>query len=429
MRKLAAIGTTALLLTAGLPTSAWAADPVAPTDVQVAWAGDKVRVTWNDDGAANEIWTRYPGTGFVETSGRTVAGGANELLIDRSRFMDLDRAVIYVFARKTTGENGPMSPSVEFDTRIPVYPIIEDANLLADGSVQLVRWKQPAIEDKNPNDPLDRPASDTYLGAQIAVPGSPVERMPIPAGSTSFTVPPRPRPAKITLYAGNEWREASLSKDGSNGPWLERAVEVGTMTPSFTVPALGSYSQVLDIDSTLKSNLTNISTLVHLQARPNSTAPWKTYGRYDGNVREPFDTHIASLGGRQYRLWVLPSKQITQSSIKLTPAASTTAKSSKTIAWIYTRGIIASKARAGRMVNLKVNVQPALDLKAALQKWDGKQWRYVRELALRKGAVSIQFRATAPAGTTRYRVLTPAVKVNGLPVLATSTSYFTLTVY
>jgi hypothetical protein len=74
-------------------------------------------------------------------------------------------------------------------------------------------------------------------------------------------------------------------------------------------------------------------------------------------------------------------------------------------------------------------VQPAVDMKAALQRWDGKQYRYVRELALQKGVVNIQFRAAGPAGTTRYRVLTPAVKVNGLPVLATSTSYFTLTVY
>ncbi|MFC9687925.1 hypothetical protein ACFTSF_05260 [Kribbella sp. NPDC056951] len=426
MRKSIAISSAALLLTAGLSTPAWAAE--APTDVQVAWAGDKVRVTWQDSGDANEIWTSYPGTGFVETSGRTVAGGANELLIDRSRFMNRDRVLIRVLVRTPEGENGPSATSVEFDARIPVYPIIEDANLLADGSVQLVRWKQPVVADTNPGDPLDRPAADEYLGAQVVVPGRPTERMLIPAGSTSYTVPARPRPATITLYAGNEWRESFLSN--GDGPWLERKVEVGTMAASFVVPALGTFSQQLGIESTLKSNLTNISPLVHLQARPNSKAPWKTYGRYDGNVREPsFDTHIASLGERQYRLWVLPSKQVTQSAIKLTSAASTSAKSSKTIAWIYTRGIVASKARAGRMVGLKVQVQPAVDMKAALQRWDGKQWRYARELALKKGVVSIQFRATAPAGTTRYRVLTPAVKVNGLPVLATSTSYFTLTVY
>lgn len=425
MRKPVAIGSAALLLTAGLSSPAWAAE--APTDVQVAWAGDKVRVTWADNGDANEVWTRYPGTGLVRTNGRTAAGGENELLIDRSTFRDMDRVVIEVLVRTPEGENGPSAKSVEFDARIPVYPIIEDADLLADGSVRLGRWTQPAVVDTNPGDPLDRPVSDEYLGAQIAVPGSPNERMLIPAGATSFTVPPRPRPATITLYAGNEWRESFLSN--GNGPWLERKVEVGTLSASFSVPALETYSYQLGIKTTLKSNLTNIAPLVHLQARPNSTSPWTTYGRYNVGVREPDDTGMASLGGRQYRIWVLPSKQISQDAIKLTAAASTSAKSSKTIAKIYTRGIVASKARAGRMVGLKVQVQPAVDMKAALQKWDGKQWRYVRELALNAGVASIQFRATAPAGTTRYRVLTPAVKVNGLPVLATSTSYFTLTVY
>jgi hypothetical protein len=314
-----------------------------------------------------------------------------------------------------------MGPSVEFDTRIPVYPIIEDANLLADGSVQLVRWKQPAVEDKNPNDPLDRPASDTYLGAQIAVPGSPVERMPIPAGSTSFTVPPRPRPATITLYAGNEWRESFLSN--GDGPWLERKVEVGTLSASFVVPAVGLYSLQLGIESTLKSNLTNITPLVELQARPNSATPWKTYGRYTGGVSKSFPTHIASLGERQYRLWVPPSKKIEQAAIKLTSAASTTARTSKTTSNVMWSGIEPYDTVAGRMVTLKVWGPPAVDMKAALQRREGKTWKYFRELPLTKGKLTLQFRATRQ-NQTWYRVITPPVKVNGLPVLAgTSLDY------
>src|SRR5689334_21941420 len=208
MRKLVAISISALLLTAGLSTAAWAAEPEAPTDVQVAWAGDKVRVTWTDSGEPNEVSTTYPGTGLARTNGRTAAGGANELLIDRSQFRDMDRVLLHVFVRTAEGERGASATSVEFDSRIPVYPIIEDADLLADGSVRIGRWTQPAVVDLNPGDPLDRP--DEYLGAQIAVPGAPVERMLIPAGATSFTVPPRPRPATITLYAGNEWRESFL---------------------------------------------------------------------------------------------------------------------------------------------------------------------------------------------------------------------------
>ncbi len=427
MRKSFAIGSAALLLTAGLSSSAWAAAPEAPTDVQVAWAGDKIRVTWKDNGEANVVRAEYLNEGQKNTKATTAAGADNEVLIARNLILNRDRIQLTVDAKGTDQSVSPAAASPLFDALPPVYPIIEDADLLSDGSVRLARWTQPAIQDATPDDPLDRPASDGYLGAQVVAPGSSAkERMLIPAGATSFTVPPRPRPATITLYAGNEWRESSLHLDGHG---RERKVEVGTMAAAFVVPPMGTYSVQLGIWTTLKSNLVNISPLVQLQARPNSASPWRTYGRYYGDLHDPVPTGMASLGGRQYRILALPFKEISQDAIKLTAAASTSARSSKTIAKIYTRGIVASKARAGRTVGLKVQVQPAIDMKAALQKWDGKQWRYWRELALKAGVASIQFRATAPAGTTRYRVLTPAVKVNGLPVLATSTSYFTLTVY
>ncbi|TDD57458.1 hypothetical protein E1263_23705 [Kribbella antibiotica] len=425
MRKLLATATIAALLTAGLATPAWAAAPDAPTDVQVAWVGDKIRVTWKDNGEANDVATNYPGIGLARTNGRTEAGDDNELLIDRSKFANEDRVLIRVFVRTAEGGQGPSATSSEFDSRIPVYPIIEDADLLADGSVKLVRWTQPAVVDTNPGDPLDRPASDEYLGAQIAVPGSPVERLPIPASATSFTVPPRPRPATISLYAGNEWRESYLSN--GDGPRLERQVLVGTLSAAAAVPAMGIYSLQLGIKTTLTSNLANMPMPVQLQARPNSASPWKTYGRYNGNLNRPFHTDIASLGERQYRIWVPSAKQSTQSAIKLTPAASTTARTSKSTAKAQWSGIQPYDTEAGRMVTLKVYVEPGVNMKAALQRRVGKTWKYVRELPLTKGRLTLQFRATRQAQTW-YRVVTPPVKVNGLPVLAGTSLDYAFTV-
>ncbi|MFF1817094.1 hypothetical protein ACFVWG_07345 [Kribbella sp. NPDC058245] len=425
MRKILTTATTAALLTAGLSTPAWAAAPDAPTDVQVAWVGDKIRVTWKDNGEANVVRAEYVNEGQRFTKATPAAGADNEVVLSQTAFLNRDRIRVTVESKGADQTLSAAAVSPLFDAVVPVYPIVEDADLLADGSVRLARWTQPTIADQTPDDPLDRPASETYLGAQIVVPGSPSERMLIPAGATSFTVPPRPRPATITLYAGNEWGESYLSN--GDGPWLERRVLVGTMSASTAVPAMGIYSLQIGIKTTLKSDLANMPVPVQLQARPNSASPWKTYGRYTGNLRDPFFTDIASLGERQYRVWVLPAKQITQSAIKLTPAASTTARTSKSTANVITYGIEPYDTVAGRMVTLKVWAQPAVSMKAALQRREGKTWKYVRELPLTNGKLTLQFRATRQ-NQTWYRVITPPVKVNGLPVLAGTSLEYPFTV-
>ncbi|MFK4084271.1 hypothetical protein ACI2LF_09205 [Kribbella sp. NPDC020789] len=67
-------------------------------------------------------------------------------------------------------------------------------------------------------------------------------------------------------------------------------------------------------------------------------------------------------------------------------------------------------------------------MKAALQKWDGKQWRYLRAVQLdAKGSASIPMRAPL-RGVGKYRIATPAVKYKGLPVDASTSLPFTLTV-
>ncbi|MFC9687926.1 hypothetical protein ACFTSF_05265 [Kribbella sp. NPDC056951] len=114
MRKLVALGTTAVLLTAGLSTPAWAAAPEAPTDVQVAWVDGRVRISWQDQGEANTVRVEYPDRPLIQVVEFTEAGAPNEAFVNR--FVDDNRVRVTV-TTKDGGEQSTATPSAWFDAR------------------------------------------------------------------------------------------------------------------------------------------------------------------------------------------------------------------------------------------------------------------------------------------------------------------------
>jgi hypothetical protein len=106
---------------------------------------------------------------------------------------------------------------------------------------------------------------------------------------------------------------------------------------------------------------------VDLQARPTATTTWKTVGRFTGDTVAPFSTAIGSVGGRQSRLYVPATKRVDQLEIVLTPASSTSARSSKTLAKFDVAGFNVASAQVGQMVKLTVDVRPGGTVKGALQ--------------------------------------------------------------
>ncbi|MFC9687928.1 hypothetical protein ACFTSF_05275 [Kribbella sp. NPDC056951] len=426
MRKLLVTATTAAVLTAAVSTPAWAAAPEAPTDVQISWADGKVRVTWQDNGEPNMVRAEYVDADRTVLLANRTATQTNEASISGAAFEDRDRIRILVTSYLTGQGSSTAATSPLFDARVPVFPFIEDADLLADQSVRL-RWTQPTVQDLTPNDPLDRPVDDQYLGLQLGAPGAPVEKITVPVGSTTYTVPARPRPWSITMYAGNEWKASYIHEAGS-GPSYQRTVSVGTVQAVLSgVPARMAYGLWMPMRTTLTSNLPGeYFDAVQLQARPNSAAAWKTYGRYSAYIKS-FDTGLGSLGGRQYRIWVPALKKSDWSTITLAPAVSTAAKSSRTFSRMLTTKFQPASLKVGQTTKLNVAVRPEVDMKAALQQWDGKHWRYARALPLTKGRASVAIKATR-RGTTKFRIATPAVTVNGLPVDAATSTPFTLTI-
>jgi hypothetical protein len=423
MRKALATTAAVVLLTAGLSGTAWATAPDAPTDVQVSWTDDgKVRVTWKDNGEANQVVAVFPDTGY--RLGLPTADAPNELLLDPGRFNEAPKVRVSV---RTTGADQALSEpaySPLFDTHIPPALTIGNAQALSTTSVR-VWWQADTFVDETPNDPLDQPTG-TWAKAFVTGPAEGQETEFVARGGVSTAdVPVRRGPLTIRLRTGNEWGWAALG--------VNNTVRVGTMSVTSPVSTPTRWSGI----SWNARLLANFPEIIHnevfpveVQARPNSSSPWKkagwNAGQIDGKVFYP---SAGAAGGQEYRVWVPAGQIFSGDVIMVTPPASTSAQFIRKYSFINTGGYHEQTARVGVTVHRKVSVTPGLPLKAALQTWNGKQWRYVRAIQLdSKGKADLAIRAAGRGTTQKYRIATPAVKVNGLPVEFSTSDAFTLKV-
>ncbi|MFI5736443.1 hypothetical protein ACIA49_40380 [Kribbella sp. NPDC051587] len=412
---------SAALLTAGLQAPAWAAAPAAPTDLAVSWSSGKLQLTWQDAGEANNVYVEYPGTSLVTLLATVPSTAPNEALLattigvtDRARF---------VVKSVTGSELSEGAATPEFDTLRPGQPVLQDANLATNLTTQL-KWSQPTVTDPNPGDPLDLPETGETLKAFVDLPGTATNSYVLDKSTTSATIPAQARPASIQLIASNEWGAISATK----------SVRLGTLGAGITVPSKGIYSDRLGIKSTIdlftsegrEERASGIP--VELQARAKSTDAWKTYGRYAGNTTAVFDTGIASLGNRQYRLWVPGRKVVSTNVIALTPATSTSAKSSTTYVKFVSGGFSPSAVRVGGRSNLSLKISPAVTVKALLQGWNGRSWENIGDVPLTKGAFFLRGDVETEPYTVRLRFVVPTLVVNGLTVNANTSPAYNLTV-
>ncbi|MFB6720302.1 hypothetical protein ACFCV3_09095 [Kribbella sp. NPDC056345] len=418
MRKLAAVAASAAVLTAGLQAPAWAADPA--TDFEISWLGAKLHLTWKDNGEKNIVLAEYDGQSQPVLFTDVAAGEPNDI----QRFSTLQASDKVRFVLRTVAADGSSvdTQSPWFDTRGPAAPVVQDANLLTNLTTTLT-WIQSTVADTTPGDPLDLPTGGS-VKAVVDLPGTATKSYPFAAGTTSATIPAQARPAAIKLIAVNEWGETA-------GP---KTIRLGTLGAGITVPASAAYGNRLGIKSTLdlftsegrEERASGIK--VELQARAKSTDAWKTYGRYAGNTTAAFDTGIAALGNRQYRLFVPARKVASGNVIALTPASSTSAKSSVTLTKFVSAGFTPATATSGAVVKLTAKIQPAVTVKATLQYWDGKRWSNASAVTFTKGSALESGRAGGPPGVSSYRIAVPPISINGLYLNATQSAIFRITV-
>ncbi|NEA31898.1 hypothetical protein [Streptomyces sp. SID13031] len=423
MRKTIAAATAALMMLAGAQVPAWAAGPEAPTDVQVAWTNTttgRFKITWTDGGEENRVRIEYENTDppiFLTTQ---KAGAPNEVSQAASSLRYNQAARIVVVSHDEAGAESAAAYSPWFDLNRPAEPSVLSSAALADGSVRVSWYRDQAIQDTTPNDPLDRPSTDEHVVTEISSKTGLFEEFLTPTEAKSMTIPPRPRPYLVSLSARNEWGE-SVDIYRSN-------VHVTTLTAALSVPAVGQYSGTIGYSAAVGSPECASTTCgygpVYLQARADATKPWATVGKYDGTALK-FTGAVGVPGGRQYRLYV-PAWSYQWDQSIVAPPISTSARYSAAQAKFTVVGFNTTSARVGQLVKATVNVLPAGTVKASLEWYDGKAWHHGAYIPLTKGKGTLTFKASG-RGTTRYwRVTVPKMTMNGLPILATPSRSFKL---
>ncbi|GAA0611378.1 hypothetical protein HPO96_22110 [Kribbella sandramycini] len=309
-----------------------------------------------------------------------------------------------------------------FDTQRPAPPGLSDAGLDSRLNISLF-WATPSDQDRTPGDILDLPGNVGFK-AVADLPGTATQTFDFDPRQTSANLAALPRPAAVRLISTNEWGETPDAK----------LLRVGTIGAGISVPAGAVYSSRLGIKSSLSMMFTEGhkekagGIKVELQARAKTTDAWKTYGRYTGNTTTAFDTGIASLGNRQYRLYVPARKVAVGNIIALTPATSTSARSSKTYVKFVSKGFTPAHPARHARVDVWAKIQPAVTVRGMLQVLLKGHWRNVFAVQFRNGSMLAHANTGADRGPYSYRISLPAATINNLPLTPTTSSPFPITI-
>lgn len=414
----------AVSLTAGLLTSAPSAAgvvPPAPTGVRIDWADsthERIRVTWNDTGADNrvQIKTLAGSTSEDDTIDVVAASAPNQLVISKYRLpVNREAVEIQVESASAAGTSAP-ARSVRFDTTYAPATRITYAIPQADGKVRL-SWTRAAMPiDRNPGDPLDIAFDPDLLTPTVL--GD--KAYPVPSGTRSFVLPARPAGYRVAVVSRNEWGE-SPSADLNQ-------VEVGRMQPQMLkIPSYSSYGfkhefqllpRFLLCPATQNCNGSqpewrtgSASVAFQLQARNNASAPWQIVERSNSGSSQIFTTAI---GTRQYRV-VVPTWAPKYPN-QVTPWVATGPFTVATGFMVYPAPFAdGNLVSLGQRATSVLKVEPAVNLKVALQKWTGKTWAHVQYVQLSKGTGSATVTATK-RGETLYRYVIPNTTWAGRPI-------------
>ncbi|WP_328988700.1 hypothetical protein OG394_20980 [Kribbella sp. NBC_01245] len=414
----------AISLTAGLLTSVPSAAseiPPAPTGVRISWADsthERIRVTWTDTGTGNRIHVK---TLSGSTSNDAVidvvdASAPNQLVFSKYRLpVNREAVELQVTSGSSAGTSAP-ARSVRFDTTYAPATRITYAIPQSDGKVRL-SWTRAAMPiDRNPGDPLDVAFDPDLLTPTVL--GD--KAYPVPSGTRSFVLPARPAGYRVAVASRNEWGE-SPSADLNH-------VEVGRMQPQmFKIPSYSNYGfkhefellpRVLLCPATQSCEGSqpqwrtgSASVALQLQARNNASAPWQIVERSNSGLSQIFTTAI---GTRQYRV-VVPT-WAPKYPVQVTPWMATGPYTVATGFMVYPAPFNdGNHVSLGRRATSLLKVEPAVNLKVALQKWTGKTWAHVQYVQLSKGAGSATVTATK-RGETLYRYVIPNTTWAGRPI-------------
>jgi hypothetical protein len=417
MKKLFVAAGLAGLVSAGLVLPAHAeATTAAPTNVQIRWKDDTyqfVHVTWDEAaGLPNRIILRRPGS--------TSTNGFKYVAADAPNEIDLPKASIWPVGSKLEIGVGvgtamePISPlavSVPFDTIGAGSPVIEGFKPTGTSTLQ-VTWKAgtPVEADTTPGDPLDVDYPATYVPMYRTSDATPLVPIGQPTSSTTITFTDPKPPYSFLVRSRNEWL------DQSSTSIIASSSAFTTSIPSWVVA---------DHETVIRGTFDGPedgSTSVTLQARDSVTSAW--YAVATNYFQKSYQFSVPSRGTRQYRVVV---GNATGSYLRVwfggfSAPVTTTTQLKATVAMSAT-----AVYRSNQLVNAWLYVNPASNGAAVQQRWNGKTWIAVANVAFKAGQGTAHLSA-ATAGTFTYRFYVPAQTFKGLPVAAAYSPNFTLKV-
>jgi hypothetical protein len=408
----------ALLLSTVTAVEAAAADP-APTNVQITWKDSTfefVHVTWDEEAASpNRIVLRKLGGTVEKIAWHVPAGEPNEIDLPKdvvSQVGSINGSIeIGVAVGTETGETSPVAVSKAFDTIDAGTPRIVSFAPSGTGTLHVV-WKAgtPVRKDNTLDDPLDRSAPVIFrpvykVGTAASVPAG----QPTTGTELTFTGP-KP-PFDFYVMSENEWFT------GQPSDWVSaKATAFTTRIPTWAVA--GS-------DTVISGTYAGPEyARITLQARNSPTSPWYAVVGY-GFTNHTYRFAVPSRGTRQYRVAVgnttsAPYANDVWFGGYSAPVTTTTQQKATVILNSYTY-------RNKTPVPTKLTVNPAVTGAAALQRWNGKTWVFITNVAIRGGYGTGYLSATT-AGRFTYRYYVPAHTYNGLSVAAAYSPNFVLTV-
>jgi hypothetical protein len=417
--KWPALALTVTVLASTLPAAeAFAAEPTdpAPTNVQISWKDETfqfVHVTWEEDAARpNLISVRKPGSTAAAPLRMVAADAPNEIDLPKdSVWMAGVLLEVRVSVGTATGATSPVAVSPAFDTIDAGQPVIQSYQPSGTSTLH-VTWKQgtSVFKDTTPGDPLDRELPASYQPAyRIGNAASVPIGQPTPDTAITFTGPNPPY--SFLVQSRNEWTNVSSE-------YVEaRPIAFTTSIPSWVVA---------DRNTVIRGTYTGPDyATVTLQARNTPTSPWYAVAGYTF-TDNTYQFTVPSRGTRQYRVAISNTKQSPLPKIAWFGGYSAPVTTTTQLKATVSLGT-SSVYRGNQPVAAWLYVNPAVTGTAALQRWNGKTWTLVGNVAISGGRGTGYLSATM-AGTFTYRYYVPTHTYNGLSVAAAYSPNFVLKV-
>lgn len=417
MRKPAALLLAAALTTGALTTTAHAtstADP-APTNVQIGWSEDRlrvVRVTWDEDAPRpNRVFIQPTGESRPRASIVVSAEAPNELVLYPGELWELASVRIGVVVGTAATTTSPTAWSTAFDGHIPDSELVSISQA---ATGMTVKWRQVPYQDVNPGDPLDR---NNQLFEPMYEIGARRYAFTSPSAATQYTVKHPARDYRFYVGTHSEWSDRMTGT----------SIDVNHARLSLTrAPVWIGWGHGMVIAGRYWPGPVRTAQRVILHARNSPTSPWYVAATTQGSaVDSTFEFNIPAQS-RQYRLAMANSVTIDQYNSSVFYGAYSAPWSTQTFLHVH-GSFTESYVRRGQTTTLQVQMVPTPPSGlVALQRWNGKTWAFVQNIPLRNGSNRLSWVARTP-GTATYRIYAPSIYYNGLPVAAAYSTNFTLT--